>query len=183
MIYLASQSPRRKELIKKITNNFTAVNPKTEETEKGLNPKNIALQNARKKAIAVKKIYKNDFVIGADTVIELNGQSLGKPKNEKQAFDMLQALSGKTHKVITGVCVIGEKEISKSCITYVTFNDLTKDFILNYIKSGKPFDKAGGYGLQDSENFAKSVKGSRLNVIGFPVKMVKNMLKQAGYKD
>lgn len=180
-VYLASKSPRRKELLKKIIKDFTAIEPQVEETESGgvLSPKKLALYNARIKAEYVYNLY-GGFAIGADTVVELDGKLFFKPQSVDEARAMLQDLSGKTHKVITGVCVIGQTAHQEAVTSYVTFNDLSDQFIESYIKSGSPFDKAGGYGIQDSENFCKKLVGSKLNVIGFPVKTVKRLLILSG---
>lgn len=183
MIYLASNSPRRRELVKKITNNYTVVTLQTEEKsqESGLKSKEIALYNAKIKAEAVYNI-KGGFVVGADTVVDLDNTVLGKPVDEKDARNMLKLLSGKTHRVITAVCVMANnKTFLQSCTSYVTFNDLSEDFISEYIKSGQAFDKAGSYGIQDSVMFVKKLSGSKINVIGFPVRVVKKLLIKAGY--
>lgn len=183
MIYLVSASPRRRELIKKITDNFTTLSADIIEAEEGYKPAELALFNAYSKAKWARNKIKDGFIISADTVVAIGSKCLGKPAGVIEAEYMLKLLSGKTHKVITGVCVINPngEVFKRACVTYVTFNELSGKFINDYIQSGKPFDKAGGYGIQDSQHFAKKLCGSRLNVIGFPVKTVKNLLLKSGY--
>lgn len=185
MLYLVSASPRRRELIKKITDNFKTLSADVQEQEEGLNPARLAVYNAAIKAQWARERVQDGYIIGADTVVAIKKIILGKPQNIKQAESMLKTLSGNTHKVITGICVINPQGqiFSRACITYVEFNKLDNTFISQYINSGKPFDKAGGYGIQDSVLFVKKIKGSRLNVIGFPVKTVKNLLSKAGYNN
>lgn len=180
-VYLASKSPRRKELLKKVIKEFTAVEPRVEEAESGgmFSAKQLALHNARIKAEYVYNLY-GGIAIGADTVVELDGRLLFKPQDETEARAMLKSLSGKTHRMITGVCVKGKTTHEAAVTSYVTFNDLSDEFIENYIKSGSPFDKAGGYGIQDSEKFCKKLAGSKSNVIGLPVRTVKRLLKLCG---
>jgi septum formation protein len=185
MVYLASQSPRREQLLKKIIKDFKIVVPDVTEKEEQFSqftPKQLALYNARIKA---EDVYKKTggFVIAADTVVAYGNELLFKPQNRKQAYEMLSLLSGKTHRVITGVCVIGDTAHEAAVTSYVTFNRLDKKFIDDYIESGKCYDKAGGYGIQDSVEFARKLSGSKSNVIGFPVKTVKRLLKLSGYKN
>jgi septum formation protein len=182
MIYLASQSPRRRELMKKVTQNFECVSPCAEEIKgkSGFSPKKLALSNARLKALSAYEKY-GGTCVGADTIVVLGEKVLGKPSGREEALRMLKELSGKTHKVITAVCVKNRKfEISDSCTSYVTFNELDEEFIEQYVDSGRAYDKAGAYGIQDTDNLVKALRGSRANVIGFPVRMAKRMLKEAG---
>jgi len=182
MVYLASRSPRRRELMKKVTEDFVCVDPGAEEIKggNGLSPKKVALSNARLKALSAYEKY-GGTCVGADTIVVLGEKVLGKPSGREEALKMLKELSGKTHKVITAVCVKNSGvEILSSCTSYVTFNELEYGFIEEYVDSGKAYDKAGAYGIQDTDRLVKKLRGSRANVIGFPVKMVKRMLKEAG---
>lgn len=167
--------------MKKITKDFGCVTPDAEEIKEDsqLSPKEIALQNAKLKALSAFEKH-GETCVGADTIVVLGNKVLGKPAGRDEAFKMLRVLSGKTHKVITGVCVkTRDKELLESCTSYVTFNELGEDFIREYVDSGLAYDKAGGYGIQDTDKMAKRLKGSRANVIGFPVRMVKRMLREA----
>lgn len=177
MIYLASVSPRRRELIKKITDEFLAVPPEGEEVDGGgkMKPEEVAVTNACAKA---KSVFEKTgaTVIGADTIVVLKGKIIGKPKDDADAIKTLKALRNKRHTVITGVNVIGEKgSFWGCCKSYVKINPLTDEFIYSYVKSKKAFDKAGSYGIQD-EGLVKRLYGDRDNVIGFPVKLVKKLL-------
>ncbi len=136
---------------------------------------------AEGKGGVVAKNHPNDIVLSADTVVCLNGKILGKPKSKQEAYDMLMSLSGNTHTVYTGVCIYKN---SKCRVFYdkadVTFHPLTKKQIDAYIESGSPFDKAGGYGIQDDVGigFVKKVKGDLSCVIGLPMgKVIKQLQK------
>ena len=154
---LASASPRRKELLSGLIEQFEIIPAKGEEkTEDGLHPKILVTELAKQKAreVAALPIAKGKVVLGADTVVALGDKILGKPKDEKDAFSMLSMLSGNTHEVYTGVCLIyptkeGEKELALADCTFVTFNKLSKKEITAYIATGSPMDKAGAYGIQD----------------------------------
>ena len=127
------------------------------------------------------KSYPDDLVIAADTVVVINNQIIGKPKDEKDAYRMLRMLSGKTHYVYTGYAIHQkDKLVNKTAVTEVTFNELSDELIYEYIKSGSPMDKAGAYGYQDNKDFAlvKKISGSRTNVIGFPTEAIKEDLKK-----
>ena len=123
------------------------------------------------------------YVIGADTLVELNGVPLGKPKDEADAEAMLTALSGNRHHVVTGVAVaVGGKIFSGVETTAVTFRPLSKEEIAEYIASGEPMDKAGAYGIQaGAVRFVKKVDGELDNVIGLPRKLLAKLLREAGY--
>lgn len=181
MVYLASNSPRRRELIKEITSNYQTEIPEADEVseKEGFSPEDIAVYNA---ALKAQDVYgkKGGCVIGADTVVVFGKSILGKPKDNADAVATLNKLKGSTHKVITGVCVISKKgEFKGYCTSYVTINDLSDEFIQEYVGSGLAADKAGSYGIQDN-GLVKGLKGDRDNVVGFPVKLVKKLLKQAG---
>ena len=174
MVILASQSPRRKELLKKIIPDFKIV---PADVDEHLNvairdlPKEAALLKAR----TIKKEYPNDDVLGCDTVVIINDELLGKPKDEIDAYRMLKELSGKKHEVISGYAFLTkDKEITGSSTTIVEFNELSDELIWRYIKSGSPMDKAGAYGIQDKQfNLVKQIHGSLDNVIGLPTEDIK----------
>ena len=135
---------------------------------------------ALKKAEHIAKSHDGSVVIGADTAVFADGQMLGKPADEKDAEKMLAALSGKTHKVITGCAIVkGEKKKSFSVISEVTFYKLTENEIKEYVGTKEPLDKAGAYGIQDNDKYpiVKSYEGSYDNIVGFPVKEIKDTLE------
>lgn len=195
-IILASQSPRRHSLIKKIVSGFDVVTPEFDEKLSSSNYtddaiKSLSLQkalsvlNTHKESGAGICLYKNCFIISADTMVVLDSKIYGKPKDEADALKMLKDLSGKTHFVVTAVTVLDsdtKKAITDVVKTYVTFQNLSDELISEYVKNRKPLDKAGAYGIQEmGSEFIKNVDGDLENVIGFPTRKVKEMLAQAGY--
>lgn len=182
---LASASPRRRELLSELIEKFEIIPAKGEEkTEDGLPPKALVTELAKQKAreVAALPLAKGKIVLGADTVVAFGNKILGKPKNEADAFSMLSMLSGKTHEVYTGVCLIyptseGVKELALADCTCVTFNKLSDEEILAYIATGSPMDKAGAYGIQDG-GLVESIQGSFSNVVGLPVELVKSMIER-----
>ena len=182
---LASASPRRKELLAELVEKFEIIPAKGEEkTEAGLSPKQLVTELARQKAreVAQSAVADGKIVLGADTVVAFGDVVLGKPKDEADAYKMLSALSGNTHEVYTGVCLIyptkaGRKELALADCTFVTFNTLSKSDIEAYIATGSPMDKAGAYGIQDG-GLVESIKGSFSNVVGLPVELVKSMIER-----
>lgn len=179
---LASNSPRRKEILSKAGYDFVVKPSNYDEKINGLNYSSKLVENcAMQKALDVKKqTNTKNIIISADTVVVLENIILGKPKNELEAFEMLKKLSGKTHFVATSICLIKEEKIiTASEKTFVTFKKLNKDEILNYIQKRRPLDKAGSYGIQDENfNFACEIKGELNNVIGFPLNLFQKTLKQ-----
>jgi septum formation protein len=190
MIVLASGSPRRKELLSLCGFDFTVSPADIDETlPEGVCPDNAAEFLAVQKAKAAAVLYPNDSIIGCDTVVICGGELLGKPIDEDGARQMLTLLSGRTHTVITGVCVIkgrsgindtnalngingtSSKIISTACRTDVSFYDIPPKLMDAYIKTGSPLDKAGAYGIQDDivKLFTKQIVGNLENVIGFPL--------------
>ena len=177
-IILASASPRRKQLLSRIVKDFEIIPAKGEENaDFSAPPEQIAQSLAKAKCDEVFSA-RGGLVIGCDTIVVYDGTVLGKPKDRQDAFDTLKMLSGKTHSVITGVCV---RYKDKICINYestqVTFNELTEQFISDYIDGGSPMDKAGSYGIQD-EGVVQSFNGSYTNVVGLPVELVEKMIKE-----
>lgn len=170
MLILASQSPRRKELLHKLVDDFLIIPADVDEHVKVDDVTDLPLEASKLKARAIKKLHPEADVIGSDTVVIIDGEILGKPHTEQEAFDMLKKLSGKKHIVVSGYCYIkGDKEIANKVITEVYFNELSDDLIKRYISTGSPMDKAGAYGIQDKEfDLVNKIKGSLDNVIGLP---------------
>ena len=182
---LASASPRRKELFAEIIENFEIVPAKGEEKIVGTpTPDQLVIDLARQKAEEVSSlsIAAGKAVLGADTVVALDGEILGKPKDEADAERMLSALSGRTHEVYTGVCVLypvrgGGRELRGGAVcTKVKFFPLTKAQIKAYVATGSPMDKAGAYGIQDG-GLVESIEGSFSNVVGLPVEFCKELIE------
>lgn len=178
-LILASASPRRKELLRLITDDFKVVTADVDETV----PDDIDIFEAPsflalKKAKAVAENNKNSVIIGADTAVFLGEKMLGKPENKEEAEKMLSSLSGKEHLVITGCAVISEREIKTFSVkTYVKFKSLTKKEIKDYIATGEPMDKAGAYGIQGKGAlFVEKINGDYYNVVGLPVEKLNIVL-------
>lgn len=179
-IILASKSPRRIELMKFITKDFISIPSLAEEiVPAGIELNEVSSYLAKIKANDIFKSHKDSLVIGCDTVVVLNNKVLGKPKDEEEAYEMLSMLSGNTHKVITGCCLLKDnREIVFSCETKVGFYPLSCDEIKEYIATGEPFDKAGGYGIQEKGAlFVKGIVGDYFNVVGLPVSLLNKKLK------
>jgi len=173
-IILASGSPRRKQLLEQIDLEFEVVPSQIyEDFSLNLSPTDFVEHYAQEKAKDVANSYLDKWVIGADTIVVFESHILGKPKNEKDSFQMLKRLSGNTHQVITGVSIQNIKQdISDSFHerTNVTFNTLSDNIINYYIKTYKPFDKAGSYGIQDWFSVCVNrIDGCFYNVMGFPL--------------
>ena len=180
---LGSNSPRRKEILKDIGLKFSVFPSNIKENfNKNIKLENIGAFLAEKKANAIKnELKENDILITADTTVIHNNELLSKPENTLQAKEMLNKLSGKSHKVITGVCLTSKNRKYKfSCKTIVTFNDLEKIEIEFYINKFKPFDKAGSYGIQECIGLIgiKKIEGSYTNVVGLPASMLYTELKK-----
>jgi len=180
---LGSNSPRRKEILKEIGLDFSIYPSNIDENfNKEIDLEDIPVFLAEKKANALKnKLKENDILITADTIVIYKNELLSKPENSYQAKEMLEKLSGKSHKVITGVCLLSKKNKSIfSSKTIVTFNDLDKFEIEFYVNKYKPFDKAGSYGIQEWVGLigVKKIEGSYTNVVGLPASMVYTELKK-----
>ncbi len=182
MFILASNSPRRKELMHEICSSFLVVPADVDEKKLSVpSPLDSVHIIARAKGEKIHKEYPNDIVISADTIVVYNNQLIGKPKSEEKAYQTLTLLSDKTHEVITSYCIFyKDKLIQKEVISFVTMNPLSKSLIQDYIATKSPLDKAGAYGVQDNDKFpiVKSVKGSIKNVIGFPTDEIIESLKE-----
>lgn len=175
MIILASESPRRRELIKKITKEFTVIPANIDESVLHIPACDLPGELSKLKAYDVFAKYPNDKVLACDTVVIIDGQILGKPHSKEQAKEMLQKLSGRKHVVISGYTIISkEKEVTRTVRTYVYFNKLSDELIDAYIATGSPMDKAGAYGIQDQKfDLVNHIEGSFDNVIGLPTEDIK----------
>ncbi len=178
-IILASASPRRAELIRRLGCDVKIVPSSAEECALP-NAERTAVVNARLKAMSVPA--DGGIVLGADTVVvsENNGP-LGKPHSEEEAFAMLKGLCGRAHEVITAVCLTDGARVAEAAEkTKVTFAPFDEKIVRGYIATGKPFDKAGGYGVQDEEiaPLVAGIEGDRDNVVGLPVGLVRKLLRE-----
>ena len=174
---LASASPRREELLSQVLQKFEVVpSDADEKVNISLFPEQMACALAEKKCDGVFALNPYKTVIGCDTIVVFGGEVLGKPKDRDDAVNTLKKLSGKTHFVVTGVCVRSPfKKLVGFDKTEVKFNILSDEFIKNYVDGGSPMDKAGSYGIQD-EGVVKEYFGSYTNVVGLPVNLTKKLL-------
>jgi len=181
-VILASKSPRRENILKQIGIDFEIIPSNIcEDAELNLGPRKFVQYWSEKKATVISKKNKDKIVIGADTIVYFNGKILGKPKDKEESYKMLNNLSGKTHKVLTGVSIAyEEKNILRtfSQITKVTVRDIPTNDILYYIDNYYTLDKAGSYGIQDWFSiWIKKIDGCYYNVMGLPLsKFYKNYL-------
>lgn len=181
-LILASASPRRNELLRLITEDFTVIPAMSEErADKTLPPAERVEQLARQKAEEISEKYPEDIVIGADTTVFCDGAALGKPKDAADAKRMLLMLSGREHSVITAVAFAqkGQTVRAFSEETKVEFYPLSDEEIDGYIKSGEPMDKAGAYGIQEKGALLiEEIKGDYFNVVGLPLCRLGKLLKK-----
>lgn len=183
-IILASASPRRRELLSNLGMVFDIFPADIEETiDPFLDPADLVKDLAWQKANhIVNKVDSPAIIIGSDTTVVIDNKILGKPADFNEAFDMLSTLSGRTHKVFTGICVIEipqNKTITDYESTEVTFKKLSPEEIKNYISTGEPMDKAGSYGIQAiGSTLVVSVNGCYNNIVGLPVYKLSEILKQ-----
>lgn len=183
-LILASGSPRRRELIGYMGIPFEVIVADAEETKQG-GPRELVMENARRKAAAVAAQRPGRLVLGADTIVYLQGQVLGKPQTEQEAERMLAMLSGAWHTVYTGVCVMrdGYADVQAE-ESRVLFSALDAETIHRYVRTGEPMDKAGAYALQGRGGmFVEKIDGSYSNVIGLPMALTRKMLAAAGLKN
>jgi septum formation protein len=192
MLVLASASPRRQELLRNAGILFTVQPADIDETPRaGEAPRDCAERLAREKALAVSRSRPKNYVLGADTIVVVDDVILGKPRDAEDAARMLRLLSGRTHAVITGVCVVGpvasgqgsvvsDTEIASES-TLVTFCKLSEDEIRLYVATGEPMDKAGAYAIQGmASRWIPRIEGDYSNVVGLPVALVYAMLRERG---
>lgn len=182
-IILASNSPRRKELLGGlgITYEVKTLPDIDESYPEDLDAEEIPLHIARNKADAYRSMMQpNELIVTADTIVWLDGMVLGKPKDEADACRMLRCLSGKTHQVVTGVCLTTlEKQRCFATVTDVTFAELTEEEINYYVSRYRPLDKAGAYGIQEWIGYigVQNISGSYFNVVGLPIQRLYTELK------
>lgn len=187
---LASQSPRRKQLLEWAEMTFEIIVQSTDESfPSDLSIEQVPIHIALQKALAVSthvqtafhKQYAQMPILAADTIVVLNGRVIGKPTDRSDAIQILQSLSGQTHHVITGVVILNnQQEIAFSDITEVKFHPLSLEQISNYVDKYKPYDKAGAYAIQEWIGVVgiESIKGDFYNVMGLPVSRVVKALEQ-----
>ena len=182
---LASASPRRKEILENFGFSFKTIVKNIDETSDKTRAEEKILEIAEKKARPAAIDFPDENVIGADTVVVVDGKILGKPKDEKEAFSMLKSLSGRSHEVITAFSFINiNKNISYSDyeITKVYFKNLTDDEINWYINTKEPMDKAGAYGIQGKGAFfVEKIEGDFFSVMGFPLGKFVRFLNKTGF--
>lgn len=182
-LILASGSPRRRELLEMLGARFTVIPATGEEAvHPELTPAELVKALSRAKAEEVAASHPDAAVIGADTVVSVDGEVLGKPKDEADALRMLRLLSGRSHEVYTGVTVICRGRMQCAAErTEVRFRPLTAREMAAYIATGEPMDKAGGYGIQGYASlFAEGIEGDYFNVMGLPVCRLGSMLREIG---
>ena len=191
-IVLASASPRRAALLRQLGVSFTQMACADDEPRPaGIGPSAHATEAARGKARGVRSLLQTrnprpdqTIVIGADTLVCIDGEILGKPLDRSDAARMLTALSGNTHQVYTGICILspyGTQMEDCSC-TQVAFKPLSAADIESYVNSGEPMDKAGSYGIQGlGARFVERIEGCYYNVVGLPLSLLTNLMQSAGY--
>jgi septum formation protein len=183
MLVLASASPRRQELLRSAGITFEIQPADTpEDPLPGEAAKEYAERLAREKALAVARQRPHDCVLGADTVVVVDGELLGKPSDAADATRMLRMISGRKHQVITGVCLVvsGQPSVASET-TLVTVSEIRDKDIADYVASGEPMDKAGAYAIQGiASRWIPRIEGDYSNVVGLPVALVWRMLRQAG---
>jgi septum formation protein len=185
MLILASASPRRQELLRNAGISFLVQPADIDETPlPDESPRDCAERLAREKALEVSQERPQDQVLGADTIVVVDETILGKPRDAADAARMLRLLSGRTHEVITGVCVVGPiagdvEQASET--TRVTMREISDDEIRDYIATGEPMDKAGAYAIQGiAARWIPRIEGDYSSVVGLPVALIYVMLKKRG---
>jgi len=191
-LYLASTSPRRRDLLRRLGLRFQVMTPTSSEKPEsvghraGGSPSRYAVACAKAKAVSVAERAGAGFVIGVDTVVVCGKQMLGKPRSRAEARKMLNMLSGRTHSVISGIAVVQMPEgkvLTASETTDVSFRKLGAGEIEQYIAGPEPYDKAGAYGIQEQASiFVSRVSGCLLNVVGLPVPLLLELLRKSGWR-
>jgi len=184
-IILASASPRREQLLREMRLRFTVVRPDgVEEARTGATPRVLAMQNAQCKARAVAGRHPDSLVIGADTIVVLDGTVFGKPRVIEDAQRMLGQLAGRRHEVITGVCLLHrslDTELMFADTTRVWMRPLTSPQLNEYLGKINPLDKAGAYAIQEhGEGVVERIEGSYSNVVGLPIERLRATLERLG---
>lgn len=177
---LASGSPRRFEILSELGVDFRVVIPDADEscsiTDPGALTEELALRKAR---AAAPFVAENEIILACDTVVSVDGEILGKPKDDSDAYLMLKKLSGKAHEVVSGICIkSGLCEVTAHSVTHVFFSAMTDNEILKYIATGEPHDKAGAYAIQGVASlYIERIDGDYFNVVGLPVHLLAEKLK------
>lgn len=183
-IILASASPRRSELLNQIGCNFAVITSDViENNHQGIPPKQLVIAHAKAKALAVAaKASSDDVIIGADTIVVLDGKVFGKPNDVQDAKKILRILSGREHQVITGIALVrGKQVLVDYSITLVKMAEMSDKNIDKYIASGEPMDKAGAYAIQGKGAiFVESITGCYSNVVGLPLSKLAKLLDKVG---
>lgn len=184
-LILASASPRRKELLRLVGLNFEVMPSDVDEAFlKGETPKEHVLRLSEEKALFIAGLNPDAWVLGADTIVIINGEILGKPATVDEARKMLLKLSGREHKVITGFCIVRKNAnviVRDTVESAVVFKEIPEDEIEWYVRTKEPYDKAGGYAVQGmGAFFIKEIYGSYTNVVGLPLCEVMEVLKEIG---
>ncbi len=187
-IYLASKSPRRQEILQNLKIPFSLIESPYQERFEDvveLTPEQQAAKLAGFKAYHASSALNEGLIIGADTIVVQGDTILGKPKNREDAEAMLHSLSGKRHRVITGLAVVdvaGLRTLSHAEVTRVFFRELSRSDVDFYLNTDEPYDKAGAYGIQGHAGlFVEKLEGCYFNVVGFPVVAFRNLMLQLGY--
>jgi nucleoside triphosphate pyrophosphatase len=185
-LILASASPRRQELLRQAGIAFEVHAAHINEDQNaGEPPLEYALRLAREKAQAVAQHYPQNYVLGADTIVVIDGEVLGKPSDHADAARILRRLSGKSHQVTTAVAVVrpGGNTETRSSTTQVHFREMTENEIQQYVAGGEPMDKAGAYAIQGgASRWTDRIVGEFSNVVGLPLSLVTEMLRTSGFE-
>ncbi len=184
-LILASASPRRQEMLSSTSMKFEVIPGEVDESFlPGESPEEHVIRLARMKAVKVSEQHQDRWVLAADTIVVIDGRVLGKPKDRKEAKEMLHLLSNRVHRVMTGYCLLqspARKAREGNVVTRVRFKDLSSDEIRWYMDTAEPFDKAGGYAIQGKAAFmVKEIHGSYTNVVGLPLTEVIEALQELG---
>lgn len=180
---VASASPRRRELLSMLGFDFDMIPSEADENlPQGILPDAAVSELAQRKAMCVQKAHTDAVVLGCDTVVALDKKILGKPHDEREAFEMLRMLSGKTHCVYTGVCITDSEKTENFCeCAEVEFYELSDETIRSYIATGEPMDKAGSYGIQGLGSvLVKRINGDYFTIVGLPIAKTARILAQFG---
>jgi septum formation protein len=182
MIYLASQSPRRKTLLRQLGLQFKVIKPNVEESVTGRDPKTVAVRLAEAKVLSAAPRVRRGVILGVDTIVVLGRRIMGKPASKADARRMLQALSGRTHRVICGLCLLrkpGGRKLLGAEVTKVRFRKLTPSEIEDYVSTREPCDKAGAYAIQGRAGlFVDRIEGNYFNIVGLPVPRLLELLSR-----
>ena len=182
-IYLASKSPRRAELLTRLGIEYEILSAEVDETVSG-KPEDCVKILAQRKAAAGAQRVSEGWVLAADTLVFLNDQPLGKPADAEDAVRMLHSLSGRTHRVLTGMCLVNARtgeQFTRCDGADITFDEMTDEEIASYVAGGEPMDKAGAYGIQDQAGiFVQALEGDYYNVMGLPLCSLVQKLREHG---